>query len=103
MYLSKRTYIGANYEHRKITGLLDIRDIEGKRFPIQLHRVSEIIEQIGYWRKSNQIHNWFVTNVQGGVDECQESHVPREKLEELLAICEEAIKTKNPAKLSPAS
>lgn len=26
---------------------------------------------VAYWRKSNQIHKWFVTNVQGGVDECQ--------------------------------
>ena len=23
-----------------------------------------------YWRKANQIHNWFVTNIQGGNDNC---------------------------------
>ena len=26
--------------------------------------------EIGYWRKSNQIHKWFVDNIQEGVDNC---------------------------------
>lgn len=42
---------------------------------------------IGYWRKANQIHNWFVQNVQGGVDECQEAYCTREQLHELRGIC----------------
>ena len=25
---------------------------------------ARIMEQVGYWRKANQIHNWFVENVQ---------------------------------------
>jgi hypothetical protein len=29
--------------------------------------------------------------VQNGVDECQEAYVPREKLEELLKLCEQII------------
>ncbi len=28
-----------------------------------------------YWRKANQIHNWFVQNVQKGVDDCNEHQV----------------------------
>jgi len=27
-------------------------------------------EEVGYWRKANHIHKWFVDNVQNGVDEC---------------------------------
>lgn len=30
-----------------------------------------IIREIGYWRKANAIHQWFVKNVQNGVDECE--------------------------------
>jgi hypothetical protein len=26
--------------------------------------------QVGYWRKANAIHKWFVEHVQGGVDDC---------------------------------
>lgn len=42
---------------------------------------------IGYWRKANQIHSWFVEHVQGGVDECQEAHVSREQLSALREAC----------------
>lgn len=41
-----------------------------------------------YWRKQNAIHNWFVANVQDGIDECQRAHVSREQLLELQANCE---------------
>ncbi len=37
--------------------------------------------EVGYWRKANQIHNWFVKNVQGGVDDCGYYGVTKEKLE----------------------
>jgi len=30
-----------------------------------------------YWRKANQIHNWFVTYLADGVDECQRISVGR--------------------------
>jgi hypothetical protein len=56
---------------------------------------------VGYWRKANQIHSWFVTNVQDGKDECQESYVPREKLQELRDLCKTVIATKDHSKLEP--
>ena len=45
-----------------------------------------IFEEVGYWRKANQIHHWFVNQVQDGNDDCQLSVVPKEKLEELYEI-----------------
>lgn len=42
---------------------------------------------VGYWRKANAIHGWFVQNVQGGVDDCRDAYVPREKLVELRDAC----------------
>jgi len=38
---------------------------------------------IAYWRKANAIHNWFIENVAGGVDDCQPVSVSREELQEL--------------------
>lgn len=49
---------------------------------------ASVVISVGYWRKSNSIHNWFVKNVQDGVDECQRAYVEREKLAELLQACE---------------
>ena len=47
-----------------------------------------ISKKVGYWRKANAIHNWFVENVQDGIDNCGEYVVTKEQLETLLDICE---------------
>jgi hypothetical protein len=45
-----------------------------------------------YWRKANQIHAWFVDNVQDGVDNCQYSRpVTKAELESLKALCAEVL------------
>ena len=41
---------------------------------------------IGYWRKFNALHHWFVDNVQGGEDECKEHEVYIDDLKDLQAI-----------------
>ena len=46
-----------------------------------------IIEDVGYWRKANAIHKWFVDNIQDGEDDCGYYEVAPEYLEELLNIC----------------
>lgn len=60
-------------------------------------------QEVGYWRKANQIHNWFVNNIQNGEDECGEYDVPYEKLLELRGLCYDVLKTKNPSLLPPTS
>ncbi|NCV84608.1 MAG: hypothetical protein EBW14_01700 [Oxalobacteraceae bacterium] len=54
-----------------------------------------------YWRKANQIHAWFVKNVQGGNDNCGEYYVSHEKLKELLTTCQQALFSKDPSLLPP--
>lgn len=39
------------------------------------------------WRKANAIHAWFVSEIQGGIDEWNEYPVPVEKLVELMELC----------------
>lgn len=46
-----------------------------------------IFAEVGYWRKANAIHKWFVENVQDGNDNCDYYEASKEQLEELLAIC----------------
>lgn len=41
--------------------------------------------EVAYWRKANQIHNWFVSNVQNGEDDCDEYAVTRDQLLELYS------------------
>lgn len=40
-----------------------------------------------YWRKANQIHNWFVQNVQNGYDDCSEYLLGRDEIVELRDDC----------------
>ena len=59
---------------------------------MMLYRKNEgSLEEVGYWRKANQIHNWFVQNVQEGTDDCGEYDVTREQLSELLGICRQIL------------
>jgi hypothetical protein len=47
-----------------------------------------IMEEVGYWRKANQIHNFFVENVQDGEDDCSyHNECTKEILEDLLDKC----------------
>ena len=53
-------------------------------------------EEVGYWRKANAIHKWFVENVQNYADDCGYYEASKEKLEELLEAC---IKVRDGSKL----
>lgn len=86
MYLTKRTHIGAEYRHRDVKGKIELTTC-GKPIDIKLERVSYIEERIGYWRKANHIHKWFVEKVQEGNDDCRNAYVSEKKLKELLADC----------------
>lgn len=44
-------------------------------------------EMVGYWRKANHIHKWFVDNVQKGKDDCNEYYVSIQKLHQLRDTC----------------
>lgn len=52
-----------------------------------------IMREVGYWRKANQIHNWFVNNVQAGQDDCGTYEVTKDQLEELVAVCNEVLES----------
>jgi hypothetical protein len=60
--------------------------------------ISYVRAQVGYWRKANAIHKWFVDNVQDGEDDCGSYYVSREKLQELLDIIESILSNKGKAK-----
>jgi hypothetical protein len=54
--------------------------------------------EIGYWRKANAIHKWFVDNVQDGVDDCGYYKVTKEHLIQLQNTCNEVLGDPNLAK-----
>lgn len=85
MYLYKKEYIGAEYEHNIDPDKQNIFIINDKEFPIK--NLSYIIYNVGYWRKANAIHNFFVNECQDGEDDCKEYYVPIHILNKLYKIC----------------
>lgn len=60
-------------------------------------KVKELSHEAGYWRKANQIHKWFVDNVQEGNDNCGEYLVTTEQLERLLELVNEVLRNRDKA------
>lgn len=54
-------------------------------------RGADGISEIGYWRKANAIHGWFVRECADGVDECQPITVTREQLAQLRTDCNNSL------------
>lgn len=53
----------------------------------------DITREVGYWRKANAIHNWFVENVQDGEDDCGYYVVTKEQLQTLKELCQKVYDT----------
>jgi len=91
MYLKAEKYVGGwNYDGGKdeaFDGLVKLMGIK----PIERSPSITVGVTVGYWRKANAIHKWFVDNCQNGVDECQSSHVERSQLEELRDLCKQVL------------
>lgn len=95
MYLTARLHV---YD---MTGDIKIEKNNEPYFECDMSIVSSIELQVAYWRKANQIHNWFVKNIQEDVDDCGTYYASREKLDELLKICKRVLETKNSDELPP--
>lgn len=92
MYLTKKTYV-RNWEHnppeRQFT--IDVKKGGVPLTHIKPERLMYIEEEVMYWRKANQIHHWFVKNVQDGEDNCGTYYVDSDMLQQLVDKCKEAL------------
>jgi len=96
MYLTKKLHVygKARGSEKVHLGYLmnTVKDENDDKGPlVDLSKVSEISLEAAYWRKSNQIHKWFVDNVQDGEDNCEEYYVDREQLQELVDLCKQVL------------
>lgn len=92
MYLYRKSYLFTggwiNEDQREVVSVTKGGDPHPN---IKSDKVRFLIEEVGYWRKANHIHKWFVDNVQKGVDDCEEYKVRRDQLKSLLKLCEQVI------------
>jgi hypothetical protein len=107
-YLSARVYV-SGYAHRPIDEqntyeeMLNLAGFTKADLPEEASPFVELEISVGYWRKANHIHAWFVHNVQDSEDDCKSYRVSREQLAELLSLCREVMADRTQAQnLLPA-
>jgi hypothetical protein len=90
MYLSARKhlskYSGGEGMAKELRDMFDVP-------PSGNLETVEVSFEVGYWRKANQVHAWFVRECADGVDECQPVYVEKDKLLELLGICRRILRS----------
>ena len=90
MYLNARQYAFNGFKNQDLYNKL----VQEAPFALDIATVEV---QVGYWRKANQIHSWFVKHVQGGNDDCKEYHVSRDQLQLLVDNCKLVLMNKEEA------
>ena len=89
MYIEGRIYFWTDEdeENKKTISSLfkGLKDFETK----------EVIFRLGYWRKANAIHKWFVDNIQDENDDCEDYYVELNKLIKLKSLCQKVIENKD--------
>jgi hypothetical protein len=88
MYLTKEIYV-KNWPHREDQWQIDVAC--GSEKVELVFPISKLVLDVAYWRKANAIHKWFVDYCQEGRDECQNTYVDREQLQELVGICKKVL------------
>jgi hypothetical protein len=92
MYLSAKKYMSKYFDEADTERIAKVNEIFGVTgIEDGDYGAEEVKFRVAYWRKANAIHEWFVQNVQDGVDECQEAWVSREQLQELIDVCKTVI------------
>lgn len=84
MYLTKKIYLGPNTSNNPKRPRLNVIDNEGHAWTIDMNNTEEIIQRVGYWKNANQIHNWFVRNVNFELGSEHDIYIPVDKLQKLL-------------------
>lgn len=92
MYLEKCNIRAWEYRHMDINDIKHDNKLYAELSPYIVKRGKYMVweslfTEVGYWRKANAIHRWFVENVQDGVDDCEMYVVEKEALETLLDVC----------------
>ena len=95
MYLTRKRYV-KNWEHtpKKQRHIIKVSKNGNE---IDTSKIMTIEFEEMYWRKANAIHNWFVENVQEGMDNCAEYYVSNEQLTNLLDDIQYSLKNKDHA------
>lgn len=86
MYLDKKIYV-LNWGHSPEKHEIIVKFNNEIRKDINSANIKYIIEEVGYWRKFNALHNWFVINCSDtGEDDCKDIYLFENNIKDLIKI-----------------
>lgn len=93
MYLSAEKYVSASDYRAGDKEKFDaiVKSLEAEKFVGGFVPNVQVQVSVGYWRKVNSVHQWFVDNCGKGEDDCRPYYVPRDKLIELRDLCQQVL------------
>ena len=92
MYLSGKKYMRKYFDAEDTGRIAKVNEVFGVVGEEDGDYGAQEVEfRLAYWRKANAIHKWFVDKCQDGVDECQETYLDREQLQELVDTCKQVL------------
>jgi hypothetical protein len=83
MYLYETRVVGFGLEPEAAEAIKKALDTEKNPTSVKF--------EVAYWRKANQVHRWFVENVQDGTDTGQTAYVSDDQLRELRNTAQEVL------------
>jgi hypothetical protein len=92
-YINRKSYI-QNWSFDKENKYEVVVTNNGNPTHIKSDKVTYVTEELGYFRKFNALHNWFV-QLADGRDECQEIIFYEENLDSLLLTMKEVLISKS--------
>ena len=99
LYIRKSEYCSKYYKDEGFDLKLELPKDVSRFFPnLTDLTISRTIDyKVGYWRKANQIHNWFMQNCanrdeyDNPIDDCRPIEITVDKLEALLDTCKKVL------------
>lgn len=90
MYLNRQLYV-QHWDHIAPEHQYAVSLTQGGK-PVELINPKYITDEVGYWRKANQIHKWIIDNCANGNDDAITCEVSREDLVKLLDTVRQVMK-----------
>lgn len=97
MYIYNRKYVRNSWNNNcDVTVTITGKDYDSNTksftpFEEKHKNVVYLIQEVGYWRKANAIHKWFVDNVCDGKNDCNPYYFNINKLQKLKDTCQSVL------------
>ena len=94
IYLSKKTFIGAMFDSRGISGSISLFK-RGKKIPVRLERLTYVIEDIYHGSKTHWLYHWLEIELPESLGNAEEQEISEPLMDRLHDACVDVLAHRN--------